>query len=171
VRTNLAQIVAIIPEFAVELAVIHLGTGLHIAEVMATQPQNLPLLSKLAYADSLSYAIIIGPCKCSYLMLYVRLFGIRKKFTKWCYVLVAVTIVWAIVTFFVEAFQCNPVANAWGPSREGCMNFQYIFIGTNVPNVVIDFLILVTPIHVIWSLKVPFLKKVMINAILAVGVV
>ena len=167
--TDGAEFVALIPEFAIEIVVIHLGTGLHIGEVLSTQPENLALLSKLSYVDTLSYAVIIGPCKCSFLLLYIRLFGIRKKFTLWCYTLIGVTVVWAIITFFVEAFQCNPVENAWGASREGCMNFQYIFIGTNVPNVLIDVLILVTPLHAIWSLKVPLMKKLIINAILAVG--
>ena len=109
--------------------------------------------------------------KLSILSLYVRLFGVRQSFVIVCYVQMGLVVVWALVTEFVLIFQCSPISVAWAPKREGgsCLGFAARFIGTNTVNVVMDFVILFTPIPSIWTLQLPVQKRISVMLILALG--
>ena len=123
------------------------------------------------YSVELLYAPVIGPLKCSILFLYVRLFGIRREFRTWCYILLGITIAWALALELGSIFQCHPVAAAWDPlgDRSNCVPLKELLIGTNVPNICLDFIILVTPFYPIWNLQLPLRKKFLISLIFVVG--
>lgn len=44
-----------------------------------------------------------------------------------------------------------------------CVNLQRFFVGTNVPNIVLDFLILIAPLHSIWRLRLPNKRKIIVS--------
>ena len=122
------------------------------------------------YVDTLTYPLVITLVKCSILCLYIRVFGVREWFRRACQLLLGISIIWGLVTLFLFAFRCSPIADAWNPTREGCIDFDKLFLGTNIPNVIVDFLVLALPLQPIWSLQIPTVKKVILNAILALGV-
>ena len=86
--------------------------------------------------------------------------------------MLALCLVWGVTTFFIFVFQCSPVSFAWSVSQTGgsCEDFGVLILGTNIPNVIIDFMILATPVTSIWKLSIPRHKKIFINIILCVGV-
>jgi len=147
------------------------GAGRHIQWVVMNQPDDIVPFLQWIFSAELTYGLVIAPVKCSILMLYIRLFGVQKKLKVWCYVLIGLTIAWFLTTFFGAVFQCDPIERAWSPTgnRENCVDLRGFLVGTNIPNIVIDFLILVTPIHPIWQLKLPTMKKVFITLMLGLG--
>lgn len=127
---------------------------------------------QLAYTSELTYAPVLTPIKCSIICLFLRLFGVRRWFRNLCLALIGMVLVWGLVTFFLFTFQCPTVSDAWSPTgqRPNCMAFSTLFLGTNIPNVIIDVFILSLPIYPIWSLRMPLSKKILISAVLAVGI-
>ena len=104
-------------------------------------------------------------------MLYIRLFGINRNFRHICYGLVAITVGWSAAAFFSAIFQCHPVSLAWDPAgdRTNCLDLRSVLVGINVPNIIIDFTILVLPLYPIWNLKLPVKKRVWISLVLMLG--
>ena len=128
-------------------------------------------LSQAIYAGEIFYPPSIVCAKCSILALYCRLFGVLKNFARVCYLLMGMTVAWGIATLLPAIFQCIPIGTAWDPTstRNNCSNLRAYLVGTNVPNVLLDFLILVTPLYPIWNLKLPTAKKVWISGIFVLG--
>lgn len=60
---------------------------------------------------------------------------------------------------------------AWDPTSTGseCFQLRAYLVGTNVPNVLLDLAILVTPLYPVWQLKLPITKKVLISGIFVLG--
>ncbi len=117
------------------------------------------------------YPPIIVCIKCSILTFYYRLFGIRKEFARVCYILMGMTVAWDITTLFPAVFQCKPIHVAWDPTsaRSDCLKLRGYLVGTNVPNVLLDFTILVTPLYPVWKLKLSTRKKALISGIFVLG--
>lgn len=166
------------------------GAGKHLEAVIQRDPNNvvnflkvwflwiprrriaqLTFSSQAIYAGEIFYPPIIVCIKCSILSLYYRLFGIRKAFARVCQVLIGVTIAWGLATLLPAVFQCNPIRTAWNPmsTRSNCFQLRPYLVGTNVPNVLLDFAILVTPLYAIWELKLPTARKVLISGIFVLG--
>ena len=105
------------------------------------------------------------------LALYVRLFSIHRNFRWYCYFLMLLCVCWAIGLELGSAFQCTPVWQAWNPlsDRSMCVNLQHFLVGFNVPNIVLDFLILTAPLYLIWQLSLPLKRKFFVSGILMLG--
>ena len=82
------------------------------------------------------------------------------------------TFLFYFVDTFFEIFMCNPREKIWNPLMEEghCFNASALYMATGIFNVVSDFSILVLPMVPIWSLQIPYKKKIMISALFAVGV-
>lgn len=179
-----------IPAASVDLFEAHLGAGKHVQIVFEDHPGKIITFLKVwhiqsivmilvdlryscqaIYAGEIFYAPIIVCIKCSILTLYYRLFGIRKGLARTCQALIGITIAWGIATLLPAIFQCNPVDVAWDPMKteNRCIELRPYLIGTNVPNVVLDFAILLTPVYVIWKLKLPISKRLLISGIFVLG--
>ncbi len=132
----------------------------------------MELFLKYIYAVELMYPFYIGPIKCSLCCLYIRLFGIHKWFRYYNYGLMAVIVAWSLATLFGSIFQCHPIREAWNPmsDRSMCVNLRAFLIGTNTPNVILDFLILTAPVYLIWTLHLPWRKRAWVTLVLAIGV-
>ncbi len=86
------------------------------------------------------------------------------------------TLMWAQIVFyiictFVEIFQCNPRAKAWDPTiLEGhCMNRSAVNIAAASINTASDFMLVVIPQIIIWSLNLPTRKKWAVSAVFLIG--
>ena len=87
------------------------------------------------------------------------------------YALLVLVVCWGIATLFSSVFQCRPVKAAWLPFLAGarCFSIRAWLIGTNVPNIVIDFFILVLPIPLVWGLNLSVPRRASLNAVFLVG--
>lgn len=132
---------------------------------------QLTFSSLAIYAGEIFYPPIIVCIKCSILALYYRLFGVRKGIARVCYVLMGLTVAWGIATLFPAVFQCKPIHLAWDPTstRSECFKLRAYLVGTNVPNVLLDVAILVTPLYPGWQLKLPTTNKVLISGVFVLG--
>lgn len=149
---------------------IHYGAGKHVETI--TDPNHLQVFLITTYANELIYASVVTCIKGSILCLYLRIFSVNKTFAKMVYTLILLVICWGIATFFSSVFQCRPVKAAWLPILPGahCLNYRAWLIWTNVPNIVIDFSILVLPIPLVWGLHLSVPRRFSLNTVFLVGV-
>ena len=138
----------------------------------ATRAHKLPVLAILnvrqyTFLSELWYATSITLIKCSILCLYLRIFGIDRKFSILCYGMIAFALAWGIAVDLVTIFQCKPVQAGWDKTIAGeqCFNLKHFLIGTNVPNIIADAAIIVLPMPQIWKLHLSRMRKAGLVAI------
>ncbi|KAI4222617.1 MAG: hypothetical protein L6R36_006005 [Xanthoria steineri] len=145
------------------------GAGKHIQSEWP--PQRLEHFLIYTYANEIIYASIVTCIKSSVLCLYLRVFGIKKKFAILVKCFMVAVITWGIAVLFTTIFQCNPVRGAWDISvpRHQCFNLRTWLIATNVPNIVIDFGIICLPIPLVWKLKLSTERKIGLTGVFLLG--
>jgi hypothetical protein len=107
----------------------------------------------------------------SILAMYMRIFPTR--FMKvGVYIISAFVVAWYITAIFVTIFQCVPVQKAYTPSiqRGHCVSNIKWFLGSSIPNIIQDIMILFLPVHEIWKLHLPKPQKIGISAVFLLGV-
>ena len=78
--------------------------------------------------------------------------------------------IWLLVNNLIGAFQCMPIQKAWEFERPGkCINFLSFFIGMQVPNIVLDIVILALPVSAVYHLQMSKKKKISVTAIFLLG--
>ncbi len=77
-----------------------------------------------------------------------------------------------IVSWTVIWLLCQPLSKFWDSTVPGkCINtYRYYLTGTAL-NILIDVAILVLPMPVIWSLKMPRRQQIWVSGIFALGIV
>jgi hypothetical protein len=82
----------------------------------------------------------------------------------------ALNVAWWIGIIFGTIFMCDPVEKNWNPMVPGtCGSTSSLFIGSAVPSVFIDLIILLLPMPVLWTIKTSKARKVGIIMIFLVG--
>ena len=148
------------------------GAGKH-QEVVSKQDQAK--LSQIIYGIEILYPLVVTAIKCSILMLYLRLFGVRPLFRKVIYAMLALVVGWCIAVVFAAIFQASPPSLLWTtnlkdlPKGYHHIDFPAYLIGSAVPNVVMDFAILLLPMSIVWQLQINMSRKMALSAVFAVG--
>ena len=148
------------------------GAGKHQALV---SKQDQAMLAQIIYGIEILYGPLVTAIKCSILTLYLRLFGVRPAFRKTVYVMLALVGGWCIAVFFAAIFQASPPRLFWTtnlkdlPQGAHHIDFNAYLIGTAVPNVAMDFAILLLPMGIVWQLQMSKRKKCALSAVFAVG--
>ncbi|KAJ5761937.1 uncharacterized protein N7511_005319 [Penicillium nucicola] len=145
------------------------GLGKHI---WSASLGDLILLRKALFAYLLIYLAELLLIKVSILMFYRRIFGMNWSI--WACLFISYG--WTFGSMIATISVSNPVSYFWtqGTSTstgEYRFNFYNYLIGNAATNVVIDFLILLVPLPIVWSLKMPTMQKVGICSVLLLGVV
>lgn len=118
------------------------------------------------------YASSIALSQLTILSLYWRLFhlsGLRIPILA----LVATSIVWLFVRFFMTIFQCQPVSAFWDHSVRGgkcVINEATFFFATVLTHVVLDCLILVLPAIQVGRMKLVFGQKIAVIGLFGCGI-
>ena len=148
------------------------GAGKH-QELVSKQDQSK--LAQIIYGIEILYPPLVTAIKCSILTLYLRLFGVRPLFRKTIYVMLALVVGWCVGVFFAAIFQASPPELFWMtnlrdlPKGAHHIDFTAYLIGSAVPNVVMDFAILLLPMGIVWQLQISKSRKMALSAIFAVG--
>ncbi|CAD6582286.1 MAG: hypothetical protein ASARMPRED_000919 [Alectoria sarmentosa] len=148
------------------------GAGKHQAIV---SKQDQMVLAQIIYGIEILYGPLVTAIKCSILMLYLRLFGVRPAFRKTIFVMLALVVAWCVAVFFAAIFQASPPRLLWTtnlkdlPMGAHHIDFPAYLIGTAVPNVVMDFAILFLPVGIVWQLQISKRRKTALSAVFAVG--
>ncbi|MCJ1281444.1 hypothetical protein MMC26_000763, partial [Xylographa opegraphella] len=122
------------------------------------------------FASLFLYALAITAAKISVLLLYRRIFS-QGRFRYAIYIVSGLCLLWFTIVVFVTFFQCQPVAFAWDHTSQGtCINLQAMYYGFTVSNMVLDILVNFMPVKLIWQLQVPLKQRMLLLAILLLGI-
>lgn len=128
------------------------------------------------HLGSIMYGLIILCLKTGILLHWKNLFvpkGMRTAFWWTCYVLLGTNVLFYIGCTFLEIFACVPLRKSWDITMTGgrCIDIAMVNVASAVFNLISDFMILMLPHKVIWSLQhVSLKKKIAISAMFGVGI-
>ena len=124
----------------------------------------------MANVQEIIYGPIILITKLSILLLYSKLFAPSRKSRTYFFIqlLAYFNTLFYIAVTLVKIFECTPRSKIWERTKPGtCINFGTLLYVTGIVNICSDIAILVLPIHVIWHLKLPVMRKVGVSAAFA----
>ncbi|KAK4451224.1 hypothetical protein QBC34DRAFT_348224 [Podospora aff. communis PSN243] len=146
------------------------GVGRYTVVNMIIDPQLLGNALFYLWISQYFYFTLLLALKLSILAMYLRIFPTR--FMKvGVYIITAFVAAWYIAAIFVVIFQCIPVQKAYTPSiKEGhCVDSVRWFLGSSIPNIIQDIMILFLPVHEIWKLHLPRPQRIGISAVFLLG--
>ncbi|ATZ45769.1 Btp1 [Botrytis cinerea B05.10] len=149
--------------------------GLHVWDI---RPEKLLAIGNYqhngVFIGDMLYFWGIMFTKLSILTLYVKIFKINKVFRYICYGMMAFTIVYLMIFFFLFAFNCNPPARTWhllgwtgGGSCFDNIKTSYAVGGINIFT---DIVILIMPLPLIYRLQLKLAQKLGLIAIFGTGI-
>ncbi|KAF9891192.1 hypothetical protein FE257_004756 [Aspergillus nanangensis] len=149
------------------------GTGKHIEDI--PEIHLSPMLKVAIYSTRLIYVVAMLFVKMSLLWFYLRLD--QRRCMKWSvYALMFMVIGLSVSSFFVLAFSCYPPAMFWditGEVEGTCMAMgaqQAFYDANGILNIITDIFIYITPIPMLWGLKITMRKKGALFGIFGLGI-
>ena len=127
---------------------------------------------KAGFAAIIVTAVATTSTKVTALLLYARIFYRDKIFKVSVIISGIAAITWLICSITVFALRCRPVYYAWDPFQvlgQNCYSLQLLFIATEVPNCILDFLIVGLPIAVIQRLNLRRKDKLLLSFVFLLG--
>ena len=125
-------------------------------------PQNL-------IATIVLWASALAAVKLSLLLLYVRIFSIRK-FRLAAYGVMPFVLGWWLSVLLEELLLCRPLAYNWDKSINGsCGNLSAAYLAAGILNLLSDVSVLVLPIPIVLNLHLPLRSRIALMAIFSVG--
>ena len=117
------------------------------------------------------YVLVIVITKSSILLLYLRIFSPSPLIRNLIIVNLWANILFYVVAFFVEMFNCVPRAAIWDVRIQDyhCLDVEAAELASAAFNVVSDFAILVLPISTVWTLQMRTKKKLAVVSVFATG--
>ena len=143
------------------------GLGRH---TWTLKPENIVPYLKAFYSSIIVYNVAACLTKISIILQYRRIFvnsSIQLATLVALYFLAA----WTIALCFLLSLSCMPVAFFWDKSIEGrCLDAPPIWYFLAAVNLITDFAILVTPLPVLGSLRLPPRRKLLLMVVFLLGV-
>jgi hypothetical protein len=122
------------------------------------------------YAGSIVYCPAAYFTKATLLLIIARIFTVRYCVSRGIYISIAALLVAYLPMQISKTFVCSPIKAFWDQSVHGsCLNQRKVFIADTTVGFLTDFMILIIPIPLIWSLHVPLQKKIKMAALLGAG--
>ncbi|KAI1384251.1 uncharacterized protein F4822DRAFT_434190 [Hypoxylon trugodes] len=140
------------------------GYGRHV--ILVTDFRKFSILSLV----TMSFYVFGMACvKLSIIFLYHRIFP-GKRFRNVLIVIAGIVSSWVFAAFFASIFSCYPVEKSWDSSIPGkCIDYGTVTLAIGIINVLLDFLILGTPMHRLWKLHMSTRRKVLLSGAFATG--
>ena len=109
--------------------------------------------------------------KITLLAILARIFILRPSQIVSVRVVLAVTVVYYIIIFFVKVFICSPVSVFWFFPTLGtkCLSKSAILLADAIMSVITDLAILLLPLLLMWPLRLSMLKKCKVALMLGAG--
>lgn len=147
------------------------GFGRHM-DTLTLEEQKL--FFKLLYVGDYVYDTALVLTKLSGLLFLSRIFPRHANsnlFNGVLYATYGLNAAWLIGAYFGTIFLCDPVEKGWNPFlQEGsCGLTTTLFLGSAIPSVVIDLIIMILPLPKIWGLRTTPGKKVGLITIFILG--
>ncbi|KAI0383336.1 hypothetical protein F5Y04DRAFT_279044 [Hypomontagnella monticulosa] len=166
----LAAVPFILGDCGLLFGMVHYGLGRH---VWTVPPDELAVLLKLTWANYLLYDFALFCTKTSALLFFSRVFPKTVAGTWFniaLYVVHGINVCWLLGIIFGTVFMCDPVYKNWDVMAPGtCGPTSALWIGSAVPSVCIDLIILLLPMPQIWRLSMSGVRKVGISIVFLLG--
>ncbi|KAK6517393.1 hypothetical protein TWF281_004050 [Arthrobotrys megalospora] len=150
---------------------VNYGFGRHSSAIpyaMAIEKQ------KYQYAFTLLFNPAIAMTKVSILAFYLLVFKVQKHFRRFCWITMAVVISAGLALTLLLAFRCSPIGLVFDPESnrqpfEGCIGTVRIYFASAPVNILEDLAIIVLPIPVLTSLRLPTRQKAILLVVFSLG--
>lgn len=127
---------------------------------------------QLTLAGQVVYALAMGCIKASICLQLIRLFWVDKVFRYLGFVVLALSIGWALQTALIGFLICRPLSHNWDTTSEGtCGDLHAGYISVGIVDAITDGLIFILPIPMIYGLRMPMRTKLATSAIFLLGLV
>ena len=145
---------------------VSIGLGKHIDQVPGPHSE----VAKVLFVVDMVYNTGLTLIKMSVLVSYVRIFRIVLVYRFIFWIVAFLIIGWDIALSLSSVFTCAPIHKAWDSTVPGhCISDSKVFLGTAIPNIAIDFIILVLPIPMLWRLHLELSRKIALVAVFSAG--
>jgi hypothetical protein len=112
----------------------------------------------------------ITAAKFSVLYFYRRLFSTDKQFRTQVTIVGILCAAWFIAATMGIILKCIPVAKSWNVLLPGyCFNLSDFAVAIEVPNSLLDFVIVALPVRVIKQLQLSLRNKIIISIVFFLG--
>jgi hypothetical protein len=150
------------------IKLVNLGVGRHISTLPGA---NVLEALKILWATYLIYDTGLTLAKVSALFFYARIFGTySRKFKFALWITHGLVISWWIGIVLGTIIMCNPVDKNWVPTAPGyCGSTEALWLGSAIPSVLIDLIILILPLPMLWGLRLRLSRKILICGVFICG--
>ncbi|KAI1355424.1 hypothetical protein F5Y01DRAFT_310865 [Xylaria sp. FL0043] len=166
----LAAVPIIVTEFSLIFHMISLGLGRHIGGLTKEQVAGNLLTIYVVY---FVYDTALFLTKMSALLFLSRVFppyANHPLFNWGLWITHGLNVSWLLGIIFGTLFMCDPVAKGYKPDLPGyCSDVGKLWVGSAVPSVVIDLIILLLPMPKVWGLQMSGARKIGITIAFALG--
>jgi hypothetical protein len=150
------------------VAVYRYGLGRHVWDV---RPEHFAHIRNSQFIMDMVYLVGIMWAKISILLLYVKVFHIRRRFRWFCYFMMAITSAYCTTFFFIYAFDCKPVYYNWhfDPMHYDCIDITHVKMATGAVNILTDLIIVLMPLPLVLQLHLAKAQKVGLFLVFSTG--
>lgn len=115
------------------------------------------------------WASALAAVKLSLLLLYARIFSIRK-FRIAAYAVMPLVLGWWLSVFLEELLLCRPLAYNWDKKINGsCADLSSAYLAAGILNLLSDIPVLVLPIPIVLNLRLPLRIRIALLTTFCVG--
>ncbi|OJJ67582.1 hypothetical protein ASPBRDRAFT_47637 [Aspergillus brasiliensis CBS 101740] len=136
-------------------------------------PKDQFIFIRLLYAVYYIYDIGLFFTKLSAILFLSRIFPWHANAKWFNYTIVAthcLNCAWLVGIVFGTVFRCHPIEMGWNPTLPGhCGTTSALWLGSAIPSVIIDLIILLLPLPKIWTLQMTTSRKIAIIGVFVVG--
>jgi len=129
---------------------------------------EVTIFTKVLFAGQFFYLFSVGSVKVSIVLFYKRVFLI-ESFARIANILLLIIGLWLTAFFFTTLFQSWPISQNWTGVGRNLMNYPDMYLALGVIDLVMDVMILCTPLPIIKNLRIRAQQKVAVACILGVG--
>ncbi|KAL3420357.1 integral membrane protein [Phlyctema vagabunda] len=155
----------------IALLMVHEGSGLHIARLVA-EPDKLIQIGKLTFGFQLAYNVSVYCAKLSILSFFLMFIPRNSNTRVGTWVIMWMVMIMLPIKLVVFGFQCTPLAKSWDRSIEGaCINHEVFLYFVTAYHIITDVAIFVLPIKVLIRIKRTPREKVLLYSLFSVGII
>ena len=151
---------------AITLYWVSIGFGKHMEYAIGDAPSQFFTYWIL----NIFYNTALSLVKVSVLFFYARVFRTSMAFKIALWIMAFLVIGWWVAIDVLALTECSPTARFWYRDSPGeCLDFYRVNIGTAIPNACTDFILLVMPLPMLWSLKISVQRKLAYSVVFMFG--
>lgn len=107
--------------------------------------------------------------KLALLSVMLRIFAPDRTKVLVIWISLVLLLLYYIIAFFIKVFFCKPISTYWTGTGGTCIDQQQVIIADSAISIISDLWILILPVPMLWSLHMPFIKKLRVVGMLGAG--